>query len=146
MKKLILFISVTWLFAIDFTFTKGYMAYHKAIKLQQYDKQKANKEFNKARELLTKVIKKYPSAQSYYMLAKIYANGWGVKKDFLKAEEYYLQAIKLGNKRAYCGIAKLYIQEKKYKEAKKYLKHALSHSEISGYCNGVDISILKDKK
>jgi TPR repeat protein len=80
------------------------------------------------------------------MLGKMYCNGWGVERDYKKAEEYFLKAIKLGNERAYCCIARLYIRMNKKSLAKKYLNSALSNKAISNYCNDIDPNTLKEKK
>ena len=145
MKKLVVLIFIiTFSFALNLTFTKAFKAFNKGVRLEKTDPQKAQQYFQKAYILLTELQE--PSSQVYYMLGKMYCNGWGVKRDYKKAEEYFLKAIKLGHERAHCGIARLYIRMNKKNLAKKYLNSALSNKTISNYCNDIDPKTLKEKK
>jgi TPR repeat protein len=146
MKKfMIIFLLITSSFALNLTFTKAFKAFNKGVKLQKTNPQKAQKYFQKAYILLSELENK-PSSQVYYMLGKMYCNGWGVDRDYKKAEEYFLKAIKLGNERAHCCIVRLYIRMNKKNLAKKYLNSALSNKAISNYCNDIDPNTLKEKK
>jgi TPR repeat protein len=146
MKKLILILMAISLFAIDFTFTKAYRAFNQGIRLEKTNPQMANKKFYEAYILLQQVIQKKPSSQAFYMLGRIYCNGWGVDKDYKKAEEMFLKALKLGNRRVNCCLARLYIRMNQKDKAKKYLEYALSHQEIANYCNDIDPQQLKEKQ
>ena len=138
MKKLIiiLILSIS-VFAFDLTFTKAFNNFNRGINLEKTNPQKANQYFQKA-FFLIKQIKNKNSSQINYMLGKMYCNGWGVNRDYKLAEKYFLKAIKLGNARAKCCIARLYIKEGKKALAKKYLDYALSHESIAHYCNDID--------
>ncbi|GAB6046123.1 hypothetical protein JCM11957_17220 [Caminibacter profundus] len=146
MKKIfILLISVIFAFSLDFTFTKAYRAFNKGIKLEKTDPEKAQKYFQKAYILLTE-IKDKPSSQTYYMLGRMYCNGWGIEKDYKKAEEFFKKALALGNERVNCCLARLYIRMGKYNKAKKYLDYAMSHDRLSHYCTDINPKTLKEKK
>ncbi len=146
MKKVIfIFISFVFVFALDLTFTKAYRAFNKGVKLHKTNPQKAQQYFQKAYILLTELHEK-PSSQVYFMLGRMYSNGWGVERNYKKAEEYLKKAIKLGNERAYCSLAKVYIKTGKYAKAKKYLDYALSHENLSNYCKDINPNTLKEIK
>ncbi|EDM23903.1 tetratricopeptide repeat protein [Caminibacter mediatlanticus] len=143
MKKIILVILfITSIFAIDFTFTKAYQYFKKGEKLEKTNPQKAQEYFQKS-YILLQTIKERPSSQIYFMLGKMYLNGWGVEQNFSIAEKYFKQSIKLGNTRAYCCLAKLYIKTNKKQLAKKYLNLAIKNNY---FCNKVDMKNLKIKK
>jgi tetratricopeptide (TPR) repeat protein len=139
-----LLLSVIMAFAIDFTFTKAYQAFNKGIRLEKTNPQKAQIYFQRAYVFLSEI--KNPSSQKYYILGRMYCNGWGVPKNYQKAEEYFKKAIQLGNERAHCCIARLYIRMGRYKEAKKYLNYAMSHETLSHYCNDINPKTLKEIK
>jgi len=131
-------------FSIDFTFTKGFQNFKKGMKIVKTDPQKAQIYFQRAYVFLSEVKK--PSSQKYYMLGKMYCNGWGVPRNYQKAEEYFKKALKLGNERVHCCLARLYIRMGKYKEAKKYLDYAMSHNTLAHYCNDINPKTLKEIK
>ncbi|QCI28769.1 SEL1-like repeat protein [Caminibacter pacificus] len=146
MKKIVLFLSILiMLNAFDFTFTQAFMEFNKGVKLEKTNPKAAQRHFKKAFELI-KQLKNKDSSQVYYLLGRMYCNGWGVKKNYKLAEKYFLRALKLGNKRVHCCIARLYIREGKPELAKEHLKYALSHSEIANYCSDIDQQTLKEIK
>ena len=143
MKKIILIMGLLiYSFGLNLTFTKAFNYFNKGMRLEKSDPKKAQEYFVKAYALIQSLSNKNTS-QVQYMLGKMYCNGWGVEQNYQKAEKHFLEAIKLGNKRANCCIARLYIKEGKLKEAKKYLNYALSHKEIANYCNDIDTTKLK---
>ncbi|WP_456488716.1 hypothetical protein [Caminibacter pacificus] len=144
-KFIILLSTLVILNAFDFTFTKAFMEFNKGAKLEKTNPKNAEKHFKKAFQLI-KELKNKDSSQVYYMLGRMYCNGWGVKKNYKLAEEYFLRALKLGNKRVHCCIARLYIREGKPDLAKEHLQYALSHKEIANYCNDIDQQTLKEIK
>ena len=145
MKKLIIILTTTvFLFSLNLTFTKAFNYFRKGEKLEKTNPKKANEYFIKAYTLIQALPNKKTS-QVNYMLGKMYCNGWGVKQDLNKAEKYFLEAIKLGNKRANCCITRLYIKKGDLKKARKYLNIALSNKAIANYCNDIDPNSLKIK-
>ena len=145
MKKLIIMlITAVFLFGLNLTFTKAFNYFNKGMRLEKTNPKKAEEYFVKAYALIQALPNKNTS-QVNYMLGRMYCNGWGVKKDLKKAEKYFLEAIKLGNKRANCCIARLYIKKGDLKKAKKYLNIALSNQTIANYCNDIDPNSLKIK-
>ena len=146
MKKIILIIGVViFVFAFDLTFTKAFNYFNKGMRLEKSNPKKAEEYFVKAYALIQSLPNKNTS-QVQYMLGRMYCNGWGVEQNYQKAEKHFLKALKLGNKRANCCIARLYIKEGKLKEAKKYLTYALSHKEIANYCSDIDPTKIKGEK
>ncbi len=146
MKRIVLLLStLVILNAFDFKFTQAFMEFNKGIKLEKTNPKSAEKHFKKAYQLI-KELKNKDSSQVYYMLGRMYCNGWGVKRNYKLAEKYFLKALKLGNKRVHCCIARLYIREGKLELAKEHLKYALSHSSIANYCNDIDQQTLKEIK
>ena len=146
MKKILLiFLGVVLVFGIDFTFTKAFKSFNDGVKLEKKDPQKAQEYFQKAYILINE-LKETPSSQAYYMLGRMYCNGWGVERNYKKAEEYFKKALKLGNERVHCCLARLYIRMGKYNEAKKYLKYALNHENLSHYCDDINPTTLKEIK
>ena len=146
MRKIaLILISFVFVFAIDFTFTKAYRAFNKGIKLEKTNPQKAQQYFQKAYILLTELHGK-PSSQVYYMLGRMYCNGWGVERNYKKAEEYFKKALQLGNERVHCCLARLYIRMGKYAQAKEYLNYAINHENLSHYCNDINPNTLKEIK
>jgi tetratricopeptide (TPR) repeat protein len=145
MKK-ILFIILTTIFAFGFDalYTKAFLAYKKGLNLELKDPQKAQQYFQKAFILLSEI--KTTSSQKYYMLGRMYCNGWGTKQDLNKAEEYFKKAMALGNKRVYCCLARLYIKKGELNKAKKYLKYALSHKDLAFYCKDINPKTLEINK
>jgi len=148
MKKLLIVVLsiTTFLFAIDFTFTKAWHNFTKGMKIVNQNPQEAQIYFKKSYNLIQK-IKDRPSSQVYYMLGRMYCNGWGVEKDLSKAEIYFKKALSLGNKRVNCCLARLYIKMGKKELAKKYLNIALNHPNLKIYCTDINPSNLtiKDK-
>jgi len=146
MKKLIalMIISIS-LFALDFTFTKAFREFNKGVNLEKKDPQSAMVHFQKA-YIYIETLKNKDTSQINYMLGRMYCNGWGVEKDYAKAEKYFLRAIELGNKRANCCLARLYIKEGKPELAKKYLEYAKTHKSIANYCSDINQSIVKETK
>jgi len=140
-----LLLTTIMVFALDLTFTKAYRAFNKGIKLEKTNPQKAQQYFQKAYILLSELHNK-PSSQVYYMLGRMYCNGWGVEKNYQKAETYFKKALQLGNKRVYCCLARLYIRMGKYALAKKYLNYALTHDNLSHYCKDINPNTLKEIK
>ena len=145
MKKmiLILILSIS-AFSFDLTFTKAFNNFNKGIRFAKSDTQKAGEYFQKAFFLIQQ-LKKQDTSQVNYMLGEMYSNGWGVKQDFQKAQKYFLRAIQLGNKRANCSLAKLYIKTNQLTLAKKYLNYALSHQSIAPYCKDINPNNLTIK-
>ena len=138
MKKTLMFLLIAVsAFSFDLTFTKAFNNFNKGIRFEKTNPQKANQYFQKAFFLIQQLNNK-DTSQVHYMLGKMYCNGWGIKKDYKKAEKNFLRAIQLGNARAHCCIARLYIKEGKLKLAKKYLNYALSHQSIANYCHDID--------
>ena len=134
MKKIILiFIISCFVFAFDFTFTKAFNNFNQGLNLINKNPSLANKKFKEAYKLLKKITNKN-SSQVYYMLGRIYSNGWGVNKNYLLAQKYLLKAIKLGNKMAICCLARLYLKMNKPNLAQKYLKLAISNKNTVIYC------------
>jgi len=145
MKKIwVILITAIFLFGLNLTFTKAFNNFNKGVRLEKTNPKKAHEYFVKAYALIQALPNKNTS-QVNYMLGKMYCNGWGVKQDLNKAEKYFLEAIKLGNKRANCCIARLYIKKGNLKKARKYLNIALSNKAISNYCNDIDTTSLKIK-
>ena len=134
MKKFIILISLSFLFAFDFTFTKAFNEFNQGLRLIKTNPAKAYKKFHEA-YILIKDLKNKNSSQVYYMLGRMYANGWGVEKNYKLAEKYFLKALKFGNRRVNCCLARLYLKMNKPNLAGKYLKYALSHKNIANYCN-----------
>ena len=89
-------------------YTKGFMLYKKGSTLLDKNVPKANKMFSKALPFLEKAASEN-SSQAYFMLGRMYCNGWGVDVDFEKAKEYFIKSIDLGDKRSNCCIARLLI-------------------------------------
>jgi len=146
MKKFIFFIiSVMSLFALDMTYTKAFKEYQTGQKLEKSNPAKAQLHFQKAFFLLQS-LKNQRSSQVQYLLGEMYAHGLGVEQNYTLSEKHFLEAIKLGNKRAHCCLAKVYMEEGKQNLAKEQLKYALSHPTISNYCNNIDKTIFKEKK
>ena len=145
MKKLLLIsILVISAFAFDLTFTKAFNNFNRGIKLVKSNPKKASEYFQKAYFLIQQ-LKNKDTSQVHFMLGEMYSNGWGVNQDFKKAEENFQRAIQLGNERANCSIARLYIKEGKKTLAKKYLDYALSHASIANYCSDIDPNTLTIK-
>ena len=146
MKKLIfLLIGFAFVFSFDLTFTRAFQAFNKGISLEKTNPQLAQQYFQKAYVLISDQKDK-PSSQIYYMLGRMYCNGWGVKQDLKKAEIYFKKALALGNERVNCCIARLYIKMGEYEKAKPYLKYAMSHPTLKNYCNDIDPNTLKIKE
>ena len=142
MKKLFLIsIMSVFVFAFDALYTKAFMAYKKGVNLELRNPQKAQQYFQEAYILLKQI--KNDSSQKYYMLGRMFCNGWGVPKDLDKAEKYFKKALKLGNQRVYCCLARLYIKKGDLAKAKKYLRYALSHETLSMYCRDINPKTLK---
>lgn len=146
MKKLLLIMTLIGsLFA--FEFTEAFMDFNKGIKFMNKGKvQKAQKYFAQSYAILKGLESKGKgSSQIYYMLGRMYCNGWGVETDLKKAEFYFKKAMAMGNRRVHCCIVRLYLKEGKVNEAKKELKYALSHKSIKSYCDDIDPNTLKIK-
>ena len=129
MKKIfilitLLFFNITYLNA-NSDYTKGFMFYQKGHRLLDRNTNKANKAFAKARAFLSSAYKTN-SANAAYMLGQIYLNGWGIDKDYSKAEKYFKTAINWGDKRSNCPLARLYliILKKNIVEGEKYFETA----------------------
>lgn len=133
MKKIVTILIISsFLFAFDFTFTRAFNDFNQGLNLINKNPSLADKKFKEAYNLLKKI--KHKSSQIYYMLGRMYSNGWGVNKNYSLAKKYLLKAIKLGNKRANCCLARLYLKMNKPILAQKYLKISLSNNIISPYC------------
>jgi tetratricopeptide (TPR) repeat protein len=142
MKKiLIIFSLITSIFAFDALYTKAFMAYKKGLNLELKNPKKAQQYFQQAYLLLSQM--KAETSQKYYMLGRMYCNGWGVPQDLDKAEEYFKKALKLGNQRVHCCLARLYIKKGDLQKARKYLQYALSHESLSFYCRDINPKTLK---
>jgi len=145
MKKIaIVLLFAVSSFAFDLTFTKAFNNYNKGIRYEKTDPQKANQYFQKA-FFLIQMLKHKDTSQVHYMLGNIYLNGWGVEKNYQKAKKNFLRAIELGNSRANCSLAKVYIKMGNLKLAKKYLNIALSNPSIAPYCSDIDKNNLTIK-
>ena len=145
MKKIVmLLLSLNLIFAFDLTFTKAFNNFNKGLRIYNSNPQKAQQYFKKAYEYIQK-LKNKDTSQVYYMLGRMYCNGFGVKKDLNKAEEYFLKSLKLGNKRVYCCLSRLYIKKGEKEKAKKYLKVALSNEKIANYCDDINPNDLNLK-
>ncbi len=145
MKKLFLVLILTIsAFALDLTFTKAFNNFNKGTRFEQTDKQKANQYFQKAFFLIQQMQHK-DTSQVNYMLGEMYSNGWGIEQNYQKAEKYFLKAINLGNVRANCSLAKLYIQMGKSNLARKYLNYALSYPSVAHYCKDISQNNLTIK-
>ena len=135
MKKILIFFgAVYFLFAFDLTFTRAFNNFNQGIRLVKNNPALAYRKFKTAYELIQK-LKNKDSSQVYYMLGRMYCNGWGVKKNYKLAEKYFLKALKLGNKRVHCCLARLYFKMNRADLAEPHLKYALSHKRIANYCN-----------
>jgi TPR repeat protein len=146
MKAIIgIILSLTLSFALDLTFTKAFNSFKKGVKLIKTNPQKAQQYFQKAYILLTELNDK-PSSQTYYMLGRMYCNGWGVEKNYKKAEEYFKKALQLGNERVHCCLARLYIRMGKPSLAKKYLDYAIKNEKLSHYCKDINPNTLKERQ
>jgi len=135
MKKIILILVISLsLFGFDLTFTQAFNNFNQGIRLISKNPLLAQQKFKKAYNLIQQ-LKNKDSSQVYYMLGRMYCNGWGVKKNYKLAEKYFLKALKLGNKRVHCCIARLYLKMHRPDLAKEHLKYALSHKRIANYCD-----------
>lgn len=145
MKKLllILILSIS-AFSFDFAFMKVFNNFNKGIRFEKSNPQKANHYFQKA-FFLIQTLNNKDTSQVNYMLGQMYFNGWGVRRDYQKAEKYFLKAIQLGNKRANCSLAKLYIKTQHLTLAKKYLNIALANKDVAPYCSNIDVNTLTIK-
>jgi len=143
MKKLVFLALFSLLFAFDFTFTKAFEEFNKGLRLEKNDIQKAQEHFKKSFEYINE-LKDKNTSQVNYMLGKMYCNGWGVEQNYSLAEKYFKNALELGNKRAYCCLARLYLKIGDIQKAQKYLKYAKSHKEIANYCK--DINEIKEQQ
>jgi len=144
MKKILLILfTLNIMFAFDLTFTQAFNNFNQGIKLANKNPILAQKKFKKAYKLLQS-IKNKNSSQIYYMLGRMYCNGWGVKQDYKLAEKYFLKSLALGNKRTNCCIARLYFKIGKPYKAKRYLQKALSNKIIANYCNDLIQSNSKE--
>ncbi|WP_200763599.1 tetratricopeptide repeat protein [Nitrosophilus alvini] len=67
------------------------------------------------------------SVQAKYFLGLFYLNGMGTQKDLDKAEKFFLEAKKIGNARANCYLAQIYLEKgnANIKKIKKLLKEGL---------------------
>ena len=145
MKKLLLILLFTIsAFSFDLTFMKAFNNFNRGTNIVKSNPQKANQYFQKTFFLL-KMLKQKDTSQVNYMLGKMYSNGWGVKQNYQKAQKYFLRAIQLGNKRANCSLAKLYIKTGDLTLAKKYLNYTLSNPDIANYCSDIDTKTLTIK-
>jgi len=143
MKKIIiLLLTLTFAFTFDLTFTKAFKNFTKGLQTYDSNPQKAQEYFKKAYEYIQK-LKNKDTSQVNYMLGRMYCNGLGVPQDLHKSEEYFLKALKLGNKRVNCCLARLYIKMGRIDEAKKYLQKALSIPTIRNYCKDIDKNTLQ---
>jgi TPR repeat protein len=145
MKKLVLVLFFILSFAFDFKFTKAFQEFNRGVNTVKTNPQEAQKHFEKAFEIINDLDNKN-SSQVYYMLGRMYCNGWGVKQNFSLAEKYFKKALNLGNQRVHCCLARLYIKEGKYDLARKHLDYALTHPSIKNYCNDINESILKEQQ
>ena len=137
MKKfMIVLITSSFLFAFNFTFTKAFNNFNEALNLLNRNPSLAYQKFHKAYKLIQQ-LKNKNSSQVDYMLGRMYSNGWGVEQNYKLAEKYLLKALKLGNQRANCCLAKLYFKMGKITLAQKYLHIALSNKYTALYCNNL---------
>ena len=121
MKKLLILLFISSLFALNLEYTKAFFMYQKAYKTLNTNPKKSQENFKKSFEILKNLEKQnIPSSQVYYLLGVMYSNGWGVKKDYIKARDELLKAIKLGNVEAKCQLASLYLKMNNLEEARKY--------------------------
>jgi len=89
-------------------------------KLEEIKNYMIIKEYEKAKNNALRVLKKYPNNEKILrLLAMIYLHA----KDLKSAKEYILKAIKISkDPQDYEFLASIYIMEKKYNEALKYLQ------------------------
>jgi len=69
------------------------------------------------------------SIQAKYFLGLLYLDGKGTQKDLEKAEKLLLDAKKIGNARANCYLAQIYLEkdDKNMKKIKKLLNDGLAN-------------------
>jgi len=143
MKKIIIFLlTLHVVFAFDLTFTKAFQNFNKGLRTYNSNPNKAQEYFKQSYILIQK-LKNQNTSQITYMLGRMYCNGFGVKKDLNKAEQYFLKSLQLGNQRANCCLARLYIKKGDSKKAKEYLQKALNNPHIANYCEDIDKNTLK---
>ena len=121
MKKLIILLFINSLFALNLEYTKAFFLYQKAYKMLNTNPKISQEYFKKSFKILKDLEKQnVPSSQVYYLLGVMYSKGWGVKKDYIKAKDELLKAIKLGNVKAKCQLASIYLKMNNLEAAKKY--------------------------
>ena len=147
MKKLIILIILfSTSFAFNLTFMKIFNDFSEGENLLKTNPSLANEKFQEAYKLIQKLKIKNYSSQINYMLGQMYFHGWGVTQNYNLAKKYLLKAIKLGNKRANCSLAKLYLKLNKIDLAQKYLKIALSNKTIVNDCKNLIIQLKNIKE
>lgn len=71
-----------------------------------------NGDYVNAKKYFELAIEEDGALQAQYMIGLLYLDGLGVKKSLKKAEEMFLNASKIGNRRAECMLAKIYLTTK----------------------------------
>lgn len=99
---------------------KGNSSSQHNIAIAYYYGKGVDQNYDKAYEWCTKAMEQGDN-YAINLLGILYENGYGVTKNLDLAIDYYLKAANSGLEIAYSNLANIYIQKKKYKEAKKWL-------------------------
>jgi len=145
MKKLLVLLTVVFAFGLDFTFTKAFQQFNAGVRMVKTNPDGAQEHFKKSFELI-QTLKHKDSSQVYYMLGRMYCNGWGTQKDYNLAEKYFKKSLQLGNQRAHCCLARLYLKEGKIDLAKKHYDIAKKNKLIANYCKDIDETKFKEQQ
>ena len=104
---LLLFLAASILFASNFS--DGMRAFRSG-------------EYTKAKAAFEMAIEEDDAVQAHYFLGLIYLQGLGVPKNLRMARKHLEEAVEVGNARARCRLAEVYLLTKKRKEAVALLK------------------------
>ena len=114
MKKILVSLGLALTISFGTTLDEGVVAYKKG-------------DYKAGLVIFEDLASKNDAIAQYY-LGKMYANGFGVKKDYLKAKEWYEKAAAQGNAKAQYSLGNMYKYgrgvEKDSKKAKKLFKEA----------------------
>jgi TPR repeat protein len=66
-------------------------------------------DYQKARELFELAVEEDGAEQAQYFLGLLYLKGLGVKKNLYTAKKYLKKAANIGNARAKCHLAEIYL-------------------------------------
>ena len=101
--------------------------------------------YKEALKLFQLAVEEDGAEQAHYFLGLLYLKGQGVKKDHASAEKYLVHAAAIGNARAKCYLAELYLSQKKPERSKalKLLKEgaAAGASECQAIASKFKISL-----